>query len=75
MAVQHILGDRICTDVCSIQRWPDAIYRPAPGKYLVIATTAVLDLLKLHDRTGPHAGFAHPFAVADDFGNLVGVPQ
>lgn len=74
MSVDHVFEDRIWTDVCSIQRWPDAIYRSRPGTYTVISTHSVLELLKLASRNGTYGGYMHPTAVVDDFGDLVGVP-
>lgn len=73
MSVQHVFDSGIYTDVCSIHRWPDPVYRARPGTYMVIAT---LDVLRLVRMDKSHDGvFQHPVAVADDFGNLVGVPQ
>lgn len=75
MSVEHVFVDRIHTNVCSISRWPEDVYRHPAGTYMVIAVRGVLDLLLLHSRDGTYSGFTHPAAVVDDFGNLVGVPQ
>ena len=74
MSIQHVFGDRICTDVCTIQRWPEAIYRHRAGTYMVVCTSSVLALLKLASRNGTYGGYMHPTAVVDDFGDLVGAP-
>lgn len=74
MSVDHVFDDRICTTVCTINRWPDPIFKPRPGLYYVIARVAVMDLLKLASMDGMYGGYSHPFAVVDDFGDLVGVP-
>lgn len=65
--------NRIFTQVCSIVRWPEDVYRHRPGTYMLVATRAVLDYVKLTQMDW--AGLIHPTAVVDDFGNLVGVPQ
>lgn len=75
MSIEHIFDDCICTNVCTIRRWPAPIYSVRPGVYFIIAKEAVLDLLAISFRDGVFGGFSHPVAVMDDFGDLVGVPK
>ena len=74
MSVHHVFPDCIVTDVCTMNRWPDKIYKVRPGVYYVISSCAFLDLLALSTRDGTYGSYRHPVAVVDDFGDLVGVP-
>lgn len=73
MSIAFISPNSIHTTLCSITRWPDAVFRNRPGTYMVIANLEVLRFIRMDKSLD--AVWSHPSAVMDDFGDLVGVPQ